>query len=656
VKPLCVESGRPFPGVGEGRQRIVRQPGRERIGPSNQARGWRSPLAGLLLAAGLSGACGKGPPARESPPASAPPQRASASALRVAGPVSSDGSATAFEAVVPRLVRALEANRKTFTGQTGTVQGFGAGGAYPQIWVRDSATLLPLSRHLYGRGPLVSWLEEHLSHQRQDGQLYDWIALGEPARFSRDAPRCVQVYRAGSLVLTADKNTTEADQESSAVHAAHGYVEICGDRAWLLKRIGGRSVIERLESALGFLFRDRFDARLGLVTSALTADWGDVSPAHADQRAIYLDAETPVVGGLYTNAMAFRSALELAWLQRAVGDEAAARRWTARAEGLRHSVQARLWQERRGFFRIHVHASGPRLAYDDSDIFALGGNGLAVLAGLATPQQAVRISAVAAERHAAHGLSTFGGVLLPPYPRGFFKHPILAGEFGYQNGGVWDWFAGPFILAEYRLGRSDAARRHLRGILDRVRRTDGVFEWTTPKGEGRGSPEYSASAAALAGAILEGELGVALRAGRLDIRTRGCGSPVSLDLPEPATGSRVAYTCGPSPSGLHLGFETERVAPGRLCVLVPRCAAGVTARLSGQPVPLALERVGEDRYACLDTAWGKGDLELTWGEPATASPCGGERSPLRSTSGRGPPTRRTPRGSPASGSRSSGAP
>jgi hypothetical protein len=600
-------------------------------------------MACLLLSAGLSGACGGGPPAREPPPSSAPPKPVATSALRVAGLLASETSAPALEAVVPRLVKALEANRKQFTGQTGTVQGFGAGGAYPQIWLRDSATLLPLSRHLYGRELLVSWLEEHLSHQRQDGQLYDWIALGEPARFARDAPRCVQVYRAGSLVLTADKNTTEADQESSAVHAAHAYVEISGDRAWLRKRIGGRSVIERLESALGFLFRDRFDARLGLVTSAFAADWGDVSPAHADQRAIYLDAETPVVGGLYTNAMAFRAALEIAELQRAFGDEAAARRWTASAEGLRDSIQARLWQERRGFFRVHVHASGPRVAYDDSDVFALGGNGLAVLAGLATPQQAARIAAVAVARHAAHGLSTFGGVLLPPYPRGFFKHPMLADEFGYQNGGQWDWFAGPFILAEYRLGRSDAARRQLQGILDRVRRTDGVFEWTTPEGEGRGSPEYSASAAALAGAILEGELGVALRAGRLDIRTRGCASPVSLELPEPATGSRVTYTCGPLTSGLRLSFETERVAPGRLCVLLPRFAEGVTARLSGRPVPIALEQVGEDQYACLDTAWGKGSVDLTWGEPATASPCGGERSPLRSTSGRGPPTLRTPR-------------
>jgi hypothetical protein len=573
---------------------------------------WRVLPVSALLTTVLSGACGGGPPAREAAPASAASTRRPAPTLQVSGGGSAERPTLGLEAVAPLIVRALEANRKEFSGQTGTVRGFGAGSAYPQIWLRDSATLLPLSRYLYGRDVLVSWLEEHLSHQRGDGQLYDWIALGEAGRFTRDAPRCVQVYRAGALVLTADKNSAQADQEPSAVHAAHEYVLISGDRAWLSKRLGGRRVIERLDASLDFLFRARFDRRLGLVTSALTADWGDVSPAHGDQRAIYLDAETPVVAGLYVNALTFRASRELASLHRSVGDEAASRRWNARAQALRASIQARMWQERRGFFRLHVHSSGPRPAFDDSGIFALGGNGVAVLAGVATERQAARILSVAVERHAASGLSTFGGVLLPPYPRGFFKHPMLADEFSYQNGGQWDWFAGPFILAEYRLGRSDVARRHLLGILGRVRRSGGLFEWTTREGEGRGSPDYSASAAALAAAILEGELGISLEAGRLDIHARGCLAPVSVDLREPATARRVSYACGPTPSGLRLTFETQGVPAGRLCTLVPHAAGPVTARLSGRAVRPALERVGEDEHACLGTEWGKGSLELAW--------------------------------------------
>ncbi|MBA2646120.1 MAG: hypothetical protein H0U81_04900, partial [Pyrinomonadaceae bacterium] len=35
---------------------------------------------------------------------------------------------------------ALESNAKNFIGRSGAVKGFGAGAAYPQIWLRDSAT------------------------------------------------------------------------------------------------------------------------------------------------------------------------------------------------------------------------------------------------------------------------------------------------------------------------------------------------------------------------------------------------------------------------------------------------------------------------------------------------------------------------------------
>ncbi|MEO8035596.1 MAG: hypothetical protein ABI837_14270, partial [Acidobacteriota bacterium] len=68
-----------------------------------------------------------------------------------------------IDGLQPLVSQTLEANRKTFAGQTGTVSGFGAGTAYPQIWIRDSATLLPLTRWHYDGAHLRSWLEEHLA-------------------------------------------------------------------------------------------------------------------------------------------------------------------------------------------------------------------------------------------------------------------------------------------------------------------------------------------------------------------------------------------------------------------------------------------------------------------------------------------------------------
>ena len=111
----------------------------------------------------------------------------------------------------------LEANRKELRGRTGTVKAFGAGARYPQVWLRDSATLVPLARYHYPAEYLTSWIEEHLANQGADGGLDDWIAAGPPSAFVADAPRAREVFRAGAAVLTADKNTVEADQESSAV-------------------------------------------------------------------------------------------------------------------------------------------------------------------------------------------------------------------------------------------------------------------------------------------------------------------------------------------------------------------------------------------------------------------------------------------------------
>ena len=197
---------------------------------------------------------------------------------------------------------ALEANHKQISGRLGVVRGFGAGDAYPQIWVRDSATILQLSRWLYPREELTSWVEELLAAQKPDGGIVDWIAAGAPERFVEWAPRAHAVFEVGSTTLTADTNTTEADQESSMVQAVHLVYQATSDDRWLKKRIMGTPIIERTEAALSSLARRRRDARTGLISSAFTADWGDVSPLYPDQRAIYLDDRTPVVVGLYTNA------------------------------------------------------------------------------------------------------------------------------------------------------------------------------------------------------------------------------------------------------------------------------------------------------------------------------------------------------------------
>ncbi|HET7294650.1 MAG TPA: hypothetical protein VFM88_19670 [Vicinamibacteria bacterium] len=525
----------------------------------------------------------------------------------------------ATDALQELLAPALEANRKSLLGATGRVEAFGAGDAYPQIWLRDSATLVPLARWGYTRDVLASWIEEHLAHQQPDGSLHDWIAAGPAAGFREWAPRAREVFSSGATVICADKNTTEADQEASAIDAAWQVWRLTGDDPWLRKRVGGRRLFDRLHDALQFVVRSRQDRGTGLVANALTADWGDVSPVYGDQRAIYADARTPLVVGLYTNALAARAAGQLAEMATSVDDAVRSAYWRTRGAALRAAIQRHLWQEARGYFRMHLPLPprpGPdggayawplaEALQDDGARFALGGNAIAILAGVADAAQSRRILAAAEASREAARLPSVGAVLLPPFPRGAFLHPALREPWSYQNGGAWDWFAGRLVLAEFLAGRSRLARAHLAAIAGRAQRAGGLFEWYTRDGAGQGSSRYAGSAAALGQAVVEGLFGVDLRHGRLDLRVRLDRSG-AIRLREPATSSAIDLRCQVDPRRLVLELETN-VAVGQAAILLPSGTRVAETRIGGSPGAFATEAVGEDVFAVV--RGGQGPLRI----------------------------------------------
>src|SRR5699024_6851834 len=132
----------------------------------------------------------------------------------------------------------------------------------------------------------------------------------------------------------------------------------------------------------------------------------------------------------------------------------------------------------RGFYAMHLPVASPPgwKPPRDASIFALGGNALAALYGIAGPARAARIFDVAEARRREAGLSTISGVLLPPYPAGFFKHPILREPFTYQNGGQWDWWGGRLVRAEFERGRAEKAFTDLQALAARAAALGGVFE------------------------------------------------------------------------------------------------------------------------------------------------------------------------------------
>jgi len=507
------------------------------------------------------------------------------------------------------LWRALQANEKQLVGRLGTVRGFGAGDVYPQIWLRDSATILPLSRYRYPFEYLATWLEEHLVHQAEDGQLFDWIASGSAAAFEPYAPRVREVYSSTStdgktLIICADKNSIEADQETSAVIAAHQVFEVTGDREWLQKPLQGVSLIGRLDHSLRYLLAHRLDSELELIVSGFSADWGDVSPIYPDQRAIYLDSETPRVVGLYTNAQFFRAARDLSELYGALQNVALQDFWEARAHTIRARMNQHLWQLDRGFYLVHRVVT-PQLArgwQDDSDIFAMGGNALAALYGIASDDQARRIFEVASARQEELGVTTISGSLAPPYADGFFAHALLTREYSYQNGGQWDWFGGRLVLAAFERGEADLAYRKLAEIARKIVENDGLHEWHTRDGKGRGSGNYAGSAGALGDACFRGLFGVYLKAGGLDLKVRLGPRAGGVHVREPATGAYVVFTYHPGEE-LRLDYESSVAGRGSLSLLLPPGRSVVSLTIDGVELAYTIVKVGADTYVRVQTDW-----------------------------------------------------
>jgi len=432
--------------------------------------------------------------------------------------------------IQPFVKATLESNAVTFIGLSGPTSGFTAGSSYPHLWIRDLATIIPMAKYYYGREYLRSWIDEHLYFQDKGGGVYDWID-------SRGL---------------CDKNTVESDQESSLVIAAFVYYLVTGDNTWL------QSNIRKLESALTHILESRKDLKTGLIWSGYTADWGDVSPVYGDQRAVYYDPNTPKVIGLYTNALFCRAAQDLAALFKGLGNTARWKHWQKIAEEWKAKVNTLFWSG--NFYRMHCgiwSTSGDRERLKTSQsIFPMGSNSEAILSGIPDMAQVRSIYSEAKQRQQEYGISTIAGVLLPPFPRSFFKHPYMKEPFSYQNGGQWDWFAGRLVLGLFQYGLVREATSELIDISRKVIRNRGFFEWDTQDGVGKGSPHYAGGAAVIGEAIVEGLFGVGAMQDAYTLNIRLGNHEGGIKVFQPSTKSSLYYHYRPSEDRIFLLLYT----------------------------------------------------------------------------------------------------
>jgi len=498
-----------------------------------------------------------------------------------------------------KLIRlTLEQNEVHFKGRTGEVYGFSAGTSYPQIWIRDANTIIPASRYFYNKKFITSWLEEHLALQNGDGSIFDWFnSQGK-----------------------VDKNTTETDQESSAVQSAFQIFLLLGPD-WLKKEVNGLPIFERLDQALSYVDKTRHNNKLGLLTGAHTADWGDVDMVDADQQAVYVDKRTHWTADIYDQAMFFQACIELSRMLQTLKQEKRAHHWIKKAQAIKTKTMERLWMKNRGYFRVHTHLDDLSHPFNEDDMFAMGGNAQAVISGLADRNSAANIIREACWRQEKIGVSTISGTLYPPYPKNFFCHPMMDDPYEYQNGAQWDWFGGRMVQAMFKNGFSSLAKEKLLEIARKNIANGGFFEWDNKEGVGLGSDYFTGSAGILGKAVIEGYFGIKATRESLEISPKLGRDSGKIHIYLPAVDRFVAYEYryDPEENKVHLSVNSNYPKKGTIKVLYPQKDEkmiknikkdDIQIKQDGGKVDFWLDRKSEDVFIVFESDYSNRKIEI----------------------------------------------
>lgn len=372
----------------------------------------------------------------------------------------------------------------------GTLFGFGAGSDYPAVWIRDTATFISLAADYYLVDTLAGMVSLFFHHQGVGGEIVDWV----------------------DVTGKTGKNTVETDQESSLVLAA---AEIAARMpGWIEKRIDGKTVADRLEMALDWVWENRRDGKWNLITSGFTADWGDVENSYPDERALRLSDRSTPVFSIYTQAKYIQAVDSFVKLLKsmkpgtAVNTMAARiKKWEERALLLRGQARKVLYLLDRGYYLVHRVCAGPLVETSfkmEREMLAVGGNAEAIMAGLMNKGEIRKFIEVLDKRRKEYNLRTVSFTLIPPYPEGFFPHPLLSRPWSYQNGGEWDWIGGRVVKALFQNGFSKEAEKYLLEIAAKNVKNFCIFEWEDREGAARGSFFYSGAAGVIHDAIVNG--------------------------------------------------------------------------------------------------------------------------------------------------------
>jgi hypothetical protein len=489
------------------------------------------------------------------------------------------------------------------------IHGFRPGKEYDEMYIRDIAWGMETAQFYYPDSYLREPVEAFLRRQyTADTRSLDGdfgVLAGEGA-----VPGIIT--EAGE----SNKQTITSDEETSLIHAAYLYYDLTHDAGWLQQPIDGRSLIGRLNLAAEWLVSRRLDAELQLLRRGHTTDWGDVKFEASANYTDYDPEQDHLTASIYDQSLAYLAWRELADMNEAVGDSAAAEQWRARAEALKQQANARLWQPGRGFYLTHLHVTPLEHPFDEAAMVSIS-NALAIYAGLADAEQSRAILHNLERARLAAKADKPGLSIYPYYPNQwpdlFFDY-LGMGYGNYQNGGVWDWWGGVQIKTEFLGGFSEEATAHLLQVAhDWSKHPGNIIEWqsTTDPAHHEGSHYYSAAAGTMGSAIIEGFFGIDMNRAGLALQPRLGLNDGFIRVYQPATDRYAAYTYDWDQHVIKIDYGTNVPEPITLKVLQSEARLDSEVRLDGQAVEFGIETIGDDSYLVFFGPGGQHSVEIT---------------------------------------------
>ncbi|WP_341843074.1 hypothetical protein [Chitinophaga caseinilytica] len=370
------------------------------------------------------------------------------------------------------------------------LNGFNAGNGYGEIWIRDLNTFITGSLQVRDKKDVKEALLLFFKLQGADGNIPDGAIAKKDAALA---------YKYASTDLApgwvSHKNTVETDQETSLIQAIRKYIDATGDKSILDEKVGGQTVLLRMEAAMNFLLKERWAADYGLIKGATTIDWGDVQPEKG--WGVALNDKTKWTIDIYDNAM-FIIALNDFMTLLPKGDMH--KKWKQTAGDIKKNVRKHLWDAEKKKYIPHIYLDGSPFPADfnENEILYTGGTACAILAGLHSKSEIRAINDQFLNAAEKEKFATIGMTVYPPYPVEVF--PNMA-AYHYQNAGDWTWFGGRMIHALHLNGFNNEAYAEMSPMLDRVIQ-HGFHEWYEVRsGKPSGSGDFRGEAGVLYDAI-----------------------------------------------------------------------------------------------------------------------------------------------------------